>query len=177
MKKLFTKINESSGFSLIEMLVAMALLAIVMMISINIITIVGKTARTVDFQINVTQESNFAAERMRRVIRSADSISLNGSYSVTVTIQGTSINFVFEDIDGNPDTEEYVLKENGQSVMSSSVYVKPFGVHNFFDQIIEGSDLVGVKIVFQAFDVGDSNEIAGTIVSTQSINRSLILNR
>ena len=85
----FEKVRQQSGreegFSLVEMLIAMALLSLIMTISINIITIVGKTAQTVDYQVNVTQESNYAAERMKRVVRSADRITF-GADSITLDI-------------------------------------------------------------------------------------------
>lgn len=167
------QLKQEEGFSLVEMLVAMALLSLIMMISINIMTIVGKTAQTVDYQVNVTQETSYAAERMRRVIRSADSISF-GVDSVTLNIQNQPITFSVNEIAEG----EYVLKEGTQSVMSSDIIITKVESNNFFSPINDDDgEVVGVRMVFQAFDDDDVNKIAGTIVSAQAINRNLILNR
>jgi len=174
-KKTKQQLRQEEGFSLVEMLVSMALLSLIMMITINIMTVVGKTAQTVDYQVNVTQESSYAAERMRRVIRSADGISF-GTDSVTLYIRDQTIIFLAEEI--VVDSGEYVLREDSQSVMSSDIIIMKVGASDFFTPINDDSgELVGVRIVFQSFDDDDDEMIAGTIVSTQSINRSLILNR
>ena len=118
LEKIRQQFRQEKGFSLIEMIVAMALLTLIMMISINIVTIVGETAQTVDYQVNVTQESGYAAERMKRVIRSADRITF-GTNQITIEIQDQEVTFWVEEIDPG----EYVLKENTQSVMSSDIII------------------------------------------------------
>lgn len=166
-------LGNESGFSLVEMLISMALLSLIMMISINIVSIVGKTAQTVDYQVNVTQETSYAAERVRRVVRSADDIVF-GSDSIIVRAQDRDIAFSIELI----GEDQYLLLEDEQSVMSSDVILtKAEGTDLFTEIYDDESELIGVRMTFWAFDKNDDTRRAGALVSTQAVNRSLILNK
>lgn len=167
----FRKIlNNKAGFSLVEVIVSLGLLTIVSLISINLMLIVLNAAKKVDYQITVTQESSYAVERIRRVVRSSNLFKIGDagdslfviSDAETITFQVTN-NQLFED---------------GQSIMSSDVGI--FKVNEetpYFSAVSDGGNLIGVRMSFQVFDSNDSERTAGTIVSSQSINRNLILNK
>lgn len=191
MKKFFNKIEES-GFTLIELMISMGLLTFVMAISMNILSIVLEMTNDADYSVVITQESNYASERIKRIVRSAEdfTVSDGGTTDVitddTLTVSLEGKKYVFS-IGTNADGK-YILTEKidsgiANSVMSSEVYLKQLaldsdndGVDDISYPIFSDVEDVGVRMAFEIYHKYDENESAGAFVYTQAIGRNAILN-
>lgn len=184
-------LKKEEGFSLIEMLVAMALFTLVISISITTMSIIGKTAKTVDYQVNVTQEASFGVERIRRLVRSADAISaVNESY-LRIEVKGDVVEFTVTDgIIREKITKKGQSPTPDQSLMSSDVYIEQIQttpLTPYFKEIKseDGTTNIGVNLAYWVYDKDDlkdpdlieDDRISGTLVSSQAISRNLILNQ
>ena len=166
---------SEKGFTLIEVMVSMGLLAFVMSTSMTVLSIVMDMTRGADYSLVVTQESNYASERIKRLVRSADSFSVNpaGTLIINVGTNNYSIS-VTTDADGRGS-----LREGSASIMSSEVYIIPLEIdgttYNYFEIIREGLVDVGVRMAFEVRHKDDDNNSYGTFTFTQAISRNAIL--
>lgn len=177
-KDLTKRINER-GFTLIEMMISMGLLTFVMAISMNVLSLVLDMTNDADYSVVVTQEANYASERVKRLIRSAESFSVTGDV-LTINLEGKTYTLSF---DGPDAAGDYVLRESDvSSVMSSEICVKPLEIGGtftpFYEEVYDSSGLnvVGVRMAFKLYHQHDDNQSAGAFVYTQAIGRNVILN-
>ena len=167
--------RSEEGFTIIELMISMGLLTFVMAISMNILALVLEMTSDADYSVVVTQEANFASERVKRVVRSADTFSIAGN-TLTVTLEGATTDFTISDDDGDG---KFVFEENTNSVMSSEVYAESLQVGGtdvpYFEGILDGTDLVGVRLAFKIYHQNDEDRSSGAWVYTQAVNRNTIL--
>lgn len=168
---------KDKGFTLIEVLISMGLLAFVMGISMNVLSIVLEMTDDADFSVTVTQESEYATEDVKRLVRSADSFSVDSSGVLTVNIGPATHRFQFvQNTNLVPGSTVYVLQKNGSSVMSSEVYCDAVTGIPFFQIIQSNGETVGVQMAFQTYHIHDTNKSAGSIIYSQALGRNITLN-
>lgn len=175
MRTCFVKVKES-GFTLIELMISMGLLTFVMGISMNILSIVLEMTNDADYAAVITQESNYASERVKRLVRSAESFTVSDTDSLS--INGDTLDVI---VDGVAHTisvgvnadGKFILLEDSKSLMSSEVYIEQFDTNSVFTAI--DTD-IGVQMSFEIYHERDDNKTAGAFVYTQAIGRNKILN-
>jgi hypothetical protein len=158
----------------------MGLLTFVMGISMNVLSIVLEMTNDAEYSIVVTQESSYATENVKRIVRSAEDFKISDDgLELIVSYLGENIIFRFEEF--GTDTGNFVLKRetvsNKQSIMSSEVLIKKINDVPFFSLIIENGSTIGVKMSFKIFHINDESMSSSTIIYTQAIARNIILNK
>ncbi len=183
MKKFLKKPNtQESGFTLIELMISMGLLTFVMGISMNILSIVLELTNDADYSAVITQESNYASERVKRMVRSAEKFTVSdngtpeiGDDSLEIVLDGRTHQLTLQLVPGF--TDRFTLKEQisgnpSSSILSSEVYIKQFGSEPVFTDV----NGIGVRMAFEIYHERDDNSSAGAFVYTQAIGRNEILN-
>jgi len=136
------------GFSLLEMLVYIAILVLLLVIIINITISVVSFQRSINVQKSIENSAMVSFERMTREVRQADSID------TTSSVFGVSPGILVlnsEDGSGNPRTVEFslssgevLMSENGVSL--GSVSQMDTEVTSFILRHFSNSGISGIRI-------------------------------
>jgi prepilin-type N-terminal cleavage/methylation domain-containing protein len=111
-------ITDKRGFSLMEMLIYIAILVLIMVVVINILFNIISSQKKFKTAKNVENSAAYTLERINREIRDAQSIDTLGS--VFGSNPG-SLKLIGTDVNGNSKTVEFF-------VSSSTVHIKENGI-------------------------------------------------
>lgn len=99
-------LNRVQGFSLLEMLIYIAILIIMLTVIMNIIISIMSTGRIIKSLRNIENSALISLERITREVRQAESV--NTSSSILNSALGKLV-LDGSDADGNPRTAEFYL--------------------------------------------------------------------
>jgi prepilin-type N-terminal cleavage/methylation domain-containing protein len=110
--------KHRNGFSLVEMIIYMAILAMMLLVIINTLFIISTSQRTVKSSKTIENSGIFSLERMVRDIRNATSVDTNqsilGSHPGVLVLNGTDVN-------GNSHVVKFYLSTSTLHVVDNSV--------------------------------------------------------
>ncbi len=112
------KKKKNSGFSLIELLVALAVFSIVIITAIGIFTVVINGHRKISSQQAVIESGRFLLEFVSKEVRFSEVFSTSGA-TTTVSIQnseGESISYSFDNVQG-------ILSRNGIALNNENIRI------------------------------------------------------
>ena len=148
LKRNFSEIsnNHKDGFTLVEMLVSIALFSIVLTIAIgSIFTIIDSSRKSQTLTL-VMNNLNFSLEVMTRDIKTAD--------PAEIEILGTFDDPILKVIDQEGDTIKYLYDSDDQTIRKS--VKKPSQPESGYISIIS-DDVVIESFIFEKFD-GDNGQ-------------------
>lgn len=140
-------LNKVEGFSLVEMLIYIAILVMMLAVIMNTIVSLTGAERVIKSLRNVENSATSGMERVVREVRQAESVntslSILGSNPGTLVLEGT-------DALGNPRTVEFylssgklLLKENGLDI--GALTQADAQVSNLTFYLFSASDAEGIK--------------------------------
>lgn len=109
-----TKKSHRGGFTLVELLVSVAIFSIVMMIAVGALLTMAEANRKAQAIKSVMNNLNFAIESLSRTIRVGTTYhcGVSGAVNVAQNCTGGSQYFAFESASGDPNTnaDQYVYR-------------------------------------------------------------------
>lgn len=112
------KLFKNKGFSLVEMLVYIAILVFVLAIIIEVVLSVARSERVISSVRSIENSAVLALERISREIRQSDSVNVSssvlGSHPGILVLNG-------EDLAGNPRTVEFYLSNSRLNIRENGV--------------------------------------------------------
>ena len=89
MEKLINKLKTEEGFSLAELLIAMAIFGIILGMSSQILVNIVRISADIGQSIDVTQEAGFITEQLKRGLRSATDVTSARTLGINNSFGGT----------------------------------------------------------------------------------------
>ncbi len=132
MRKKKQQKKKNSGFTLIEMMVAVAIFSVVMLVAVGALLSVMDANRKAQALKNVINNINFTLESMSRTVRTGSAYHCKPGKSDTTPVGGDSIDkakncknggrlLAFEGQDGDPNTkdDQVIYRLNGTKLQRS----------------------------------------------------------
>lgn len=157
------KLRKRPGITLIELLIYLAITAIVLVVMIDLVTRIAQNRGASQGQTEVTQNARFLTDRLSFAISQASDIS--GSYpanDLNLTVNSSPVSFMLEN-------GQIFYKEGGGAPLAltdPTVEVAPVGFENIFNQVINGqakSFQIKFKITFRETNFSREFETAAIV--------------
>lgn len=140
--------HTSKGFSILEMVVYIAILVLMLGVIMNVTVSVVRSHRAIKASKNVENSAIISLERITREVRQADSINILSS-----TFNSSPGRLVLDgvDINDNPRTVEFYLDSNAIFLKENGVNLGPLSqpearVESLIFSLYSDYDSMGVRI-------------------------------
>jgi prepilin-type N-terminal cleavage/methylation domain-containing protein len=170
------KPSHPSGFTLVEMMVVMALIGIAMGMLLGASFYTGRSIASLTDSVTLGMQSRSVIDRMSQKLRQAEAVTAFTTTSITVTSGGPNLSYTF-----TPSTRRLTEVENGTSKVllkncDSLIFdlYKRNPLTNSFDQFPAASVLSEAKLVRVSWACS-SKSIGKSTGSSELVSAKIVL--
>jgi len=172
------KKKKYEGFSLVEMLVTLAIISMVMIVSATVLTTLVKVSTVANDKIQARNESEFVLELVRRTVRNSNPQDVYIFKSDTVRHYDPELDIV-EAIDDSKDVPGAYEEGLGEGESGNEIQFRPYGYRDWICLAYFKSsenDERGYILKTSAQDLGSSHESCFDIDLSNPSSYLMVLN-
>lgn len=164
-KTTFTKRSRRSAFTLVEMLIAVAIASLLMIVCLSLSLYTARSIASLTDSVDLGARSRLAIDRMSQKLRQASAIKSFSPSSVSVVFKGKTLTYTYDAdaktlVEGESGSSTNTLLENCDK-LTFALY-KRVPITNSFTQFPAGATLNEGKVIQVSWDT------SRTLVSRQS---------